>query len=82
MHDGMKRTERRNDRNRETGTGSRGSMNCHLRRLRMSSAQRGLAGLSAGALAKAEGVTRHFGVSESADYAECIIGRALARPVG
>src|SRR5438876_10315854 len=36
MHDGMKRTDRRKYCNRETDTGTRGSMNCHLRRLRMS----------------------------------------------
>src|SRR5260221_7275809 len=36
MHDGMKRTDRPKNCNRETDTGTRGSMNCHLRRLRMS----------------------------------------------
>src|ERR1700682_1771795 len=40
MHDGMKRTHhrkycRRKYRNRETDRGKRGSMNCHLRRLRV-----------------------------------------------
>ena len=33
MHDGKKRTDRRKY-NREADTGTRGTMNCHLRRLR------------------------------------------------
>jgi hypothetical protein len=36
MRNGMNRTDRRKYCNRETDTGTRGSMNCHLRRLRMS----------------------------------------------
>src|SRR5207237_5048479 len=36
MHDGMKRTDSRKYCNRETDTGTRGSMKCHLRRLRRS----------------------------------------------